>query len=69
MNILSKLTEKVTMLKTNIAHNQTSFEKFKKCLETLASMNAIQCSSGLGNMFELIMLKPPNQFLCYKIEK
>ncbi|GHT89459.1 hypothetical protein FACS1894113_4660 [Alphaproteobacteria bacterium] len=63
MNILSKLTEKVAMLETNIAHNQISFEKFKECFETRASVNARQCSADIGNMFGLIILKPQNKFI------
>ncbi|GHT89222.1 hypothetical protein FACS1894113_3710 [Alphaproteobacteria bacterium] len=62
MNILSKLTEKVTMLETNIVHNQTSFEKFNECFETRASVKAMQCSLDLGSTFELIILKPPTRF-------
>ncbi|GHT89830.1 hypothetical protein FACS1894113_5350 [Alphaproteobacteria bacterium] len=69
MNILSKLTEKVTMLETNIVHNKTSYDKFKECLETRASVTAIPCASNIVNMLELIILKPANQFLCYKMEK
>ncbi|GHT89083.1 hypothetical protein FACS1894113_3090 [Alphaproteobacteria bacterium] len=60
MNILSKLTEKVTMLETNIVHNQTSYERFKEGLETRASVTASLCFFDIGNMFEFITPKPPN---------
>ncbi|MDR3031161.1 MAG: hypothetical protein LBU35_02125 [Holosporales bacterium] len=62
-NIMSKLTEKITLLENNDNLDGTTIARFKDSLEARAAITAIFNSNDLStNMFEVIILNPPPGF-------
>ncbi|MDR1391121.1 MAG: hypothetical protein LBI95_01990 [Holosporales bacterium] len=61
-NIISTLTEKVTLMKNNQNTTGTTDLKYEKVLDTKASIRQLKSDDGLCPLFEVIILKPPIKF-------
>lgn len=61
-NILSNLSEKITLLTENCDTSKTTIEKFVDTLNMRASINPISNFDDYKSLFEVIFLKPPIKF-------
>lgn len=61
-NIISDLSEKITLLTENSDTSKTTIEKFVETLNMRASINPISNFDDYKKLFEVIFLKPPIKF-------
>ena len=61
-HIISTLTEKITLMKDSEDKSKTTVKRYEEVMNARASIRSLKSNDNLGNLFEVIILKPPAKF-------